>query len=82
MSQKLDAFYFDEHGNFRAVLHKLSSFLVPKDQVYYDPKSGEKGQLIVGDQKYDVGEAYWQVTDQDGKTVPDPSVLAELEKKK
>jgi len=83
VSQKLTDFYFDKFGNFRATLQKLSSFSAPKKDVVYDPTIAK---LIVtqpnGEQVlFDVGTAYWMVLDKDGKQVPDPSVLTELEKK-
>lgn len=62
MSKKLDMFYIDKLGNFRATLHVLSSFNVPVGFVHYDP---EKAKLIITDPigsatEYDVGAPYWE----------------------
>lgn len=57
MSKKLDKFYFDGKGNFRALLHDISLFHAPKENVWYDPT---KAKIVVyhGDETYsefDVG---------------------------
>lgn len=69
MSKKIDSYYIDKFGNFRGVLHVLSSFSAPAKDVVYNPTLGAKGQLVVtqpnGEKVYfDVGDPYWpQETD-------------------
>lgn len=73
MSQKLDKFYIDGQGNFRAILQVLSPFEVDAKDVYYDP---EKAKIIVNSpslgksEEFLVGEPEWNNDD----------ILRELEK--